>query len=190
MSMKNQIEEFCRNFVLDKEGWEYRTGMFVNNTIDQVGLVIDPLWSFSADSVLTTPLVGLSHRKLASLHYKILGKRVSWLSHIPFKNVLPNYKASGIRFYQFGQSEMGNLESIFNDGVKVLNQIYTGANENELLMNIPPRVEGAEGVKYCLVKAYLGDLEYLVKYLGGEIPVKRPVKAQDVEKILAYFSGN
>lgn len=187
MRLRNEVLDFCDLLTRENDSWHHYKGVFICDGGKSCRKVIDPLWSFKIDSVSVSPIVAIQHEEIQRLHRKIFDKEISWISHLRIKNYYDGYSARSLRFYDFDDCAEALVQKIFRDGNDLLDEQYFSESETELLEGIPPALEGADGVKYCLVKAYIGDLTFVENYRSGNVVTKRPKKFNDIDKILDYF---
>ena len=48
-------------------------------------------------------------------------------------------------------------------------------------------IEGQDGVKYCIVRAYLGDFDFVRRYRADEIKTEIPKLYNRIDKVMKYF---
>lgn len=188
MSTKIEIVNLCKSIAADIEGWKFVGGGFKDARMKHTDKLIDPLWSYSPGSVLTTPVAGVLHKEVEKIHKKIFGFSCYWTHRVSYKNYYQGYGRGGLRIVDIVENDAEScIRKILEQGFSLLDKTYNFSSEKGLLESIPEDIEGADGVKYCIIRAYLGDLDYVRRYRFDEIKTERPKKIEKIDQIIAHF---
>lgn len=191
MGTKSEIVDICRSLADGYEDWNFTAGAFKNVQSKHTIKLIDPLWSFSPGSALTSPVAGVFHKQIEKLHKKIFGFSSYWTHRVQFKKYYDDYSGGGLRIRDIVEDDAENcVQKIIDQGLYLLDRTYNFDSEEDLLENIPEEVEGSDGVKYCLIRAYLGDIDYVSRYRNDEIETQRPKKLESIDKIIKEFRAS
>jgi len=181
--------ELCKKIANDYDGWEYISGNFRNKKLKHTDILLSLGLSVSAGAGLIQPSTRALNKKIKLLEKKITNEKpLNFTSLIRHANFEENYDFHSGRFYTL---EDGKAEKVIRHALDVSNEIlekyYNYTDEREFLEKLPVAVDGTFGIQYCLVRAYLGDLDYVRDYKLEKIESIRPKRHADIDKIIDYF---
>ncbi|HEY6529437.1 MAG TPA: hypothetical protein VIZ65_12135 [Cellvibrionaceae bacterium] len=188
MMKKAEIIEVCIQTAAQFTGWEYSAGAFKNKEASPCIKVVHPFWSFSPGTALSQPAVGFQHKFLSALFKKLTNTEAYMLSFCDIAE-RPSKYSSGFRFYDIEADRAEEkIKTMLMDGIVALEKKYDFSSEKNLLENMPKHLEDTQGVCYCLVRAYLGDFDFVRAYRRDEIKITRGAKYYDwIDKIIEHF---
>ena len=188
MMKKEEIIDQCKQIAVEYPGWEFSTQAFKNKDLKHSTKLVEPLWSFSPGTALAQPVAGFLHKEFAKIYKKLFGFPASWTSRISLEDVYKEYKHTDLRFYDFVADRADEkIREFFERGITVIDSNYDFSSEKNLLEKMPVEIEHQSGISYCLVRAYLGDFDYVRRYRNDEIKTEAPKYHDDVDKIIEYF---
>ncbi|MFO1368104.1 MAG: hypothetical protein U1F46_03840 [Marinagarivorans sp.] len=188
MMKKSEIIDICKQTAAQFPGWEYSAGAFKNKEASPCIKVVYPFWSFSPGTALSQPRVGFRHEVINGLFKKLMSFDAFLLSACDIAE-RPSKYSSGLRFYDIAVDRAEEkIKTMLADGIDALEKKYDFSSEKNLLENMPKHFEGNDGVSYCLVRAYLGDFDFVRAYRRDEIQITRGAKYYDqIDKIIEHF---
>lgn len=185
MPIKKDVAELCKRISGEKESWKYVSSRFINVELKHTTLLVDPLWSFSSDSVLCQWIAGVHNKRIEKV-LGLIGKSSSWTHRyriddqgekFPFRKRIYNlYEDDAERYFRV----------MLEAGISLLSKSYSFSSEYEFLKNLPEEVEEIGGVKYCISRILIGDMDYVYRYLY-EIKVERPKPVKEIEKLIRHL---
>lgn len=188
MSMKDELTNLCKRLSTNYNEWDYISEAFKNKEYKFCTKFVDPLWSYSPDSVLAQPVAGVYVNSIQRLHKRIFGHSTYWTDSTRLDKYYKEISVAGIRLYDIeNDAAEDSIKYFLNKGIELINKTYSFSSEEDLLSSIPEKIEGNDGVMYCLVRAYLGDMDYVGAYLEDKIKTVRPKKYDKVRKIIMHF---
>jgi len=186
---KSDAIELCKKIANDYDGWEFISGNFKNKKLKHTDVLLHLGLSVSAGRGSIEPSVRVLNKKIKLLEKKITNEKpldcTSLIRHADFEE---DYDFHSERFYTL---EDGKAEKVIRHAldvaIEIFEQYYNYTDEREFLENLPVKVDGPLAVQYCLVRAYLGDLDYVRDYKLEKIESIRPKRHADIDKIIDYF---
>lgn len=185
---KEEIIDVCKKIAAEYPCWEFSAQAFKNKELKHSVKLIEPLWSFSPGTALAQPVAGFLHKDFAKIYKKLFGFSANWTSRISLEDVHEEYKYKDLRFYDvIADKAEENIREFFERGIQILESTYDFSSEKNLLEKMPIQLEHQSGVSYCLVRAYLGDFDFVRRYRNDEIKTEAPKYYYDVDKIIEHF---
>lgn len=184
---KIEIIDLCKTVAADYSGWEFAAGAFKNKTLTPCIKLINPLWTFSLGSALSQPVAGFQHKIISPLYKKILASESYWLSGMSLIDPSTQFRIHE-RFYDVVEDKAEEkIRRILELGMKALDENYDFSSEQSLFEKMPKDYEDNAGISYCLIRAYLGDFDFVRRYRKDEIKTIRPKAHMMVDKIIEHF---
>jgi hypothetical protein len=187
---KTDAIELCKKIANDYDGWEFIGGNFKNKKLKHTDIILDLGLSVSAGRGSIEPSTEALNKKIKLLDKKIVHEKplayTSFIRHASFEE---NYDFHSELFYTL---EDGKAEHVIRHAldvsIEILEKYYNYTDEQEFLENLPVKVDGPLAVQYCLVRAYLEDLDYVREYKLEKIESIRPKRHADIDKIIEYYN--
>lgn len=187
MLKKADIVELCIKVAEDYPDWEFSSLAFKNKEFKHSVKLVDPLWSFPG-CALAQPIAGFLHKKTNVVFKYVYGCSSSWTSHVSLVHDHKDYNKSDLWLYDLVDDQVEEkIRKMLNDGIEVIEQTYDFSSEENLLKNMPADLEGQNGVRYCIVKAYLGDFDFVRRYRADEIVTGWPKCYEQIDKVIEYY---
>ena len=187
MMKKSEIIDVCVQTAAQFPGWEYSAGAFKNKEASPCIKVVHPFWSFSPGTALSQPAIGFQHKVISALYKKLFNSDSFMLS---FSDIveLPSKYSSGLRFYDIAADRAEEkIKTMLSDGIVALEKKYDFSSEKNLLENMPKNFEGNQGACYCLVRAYLGDFDFVRAYRRREFIHLGSAPTAWIDKIIEHY---
>jgi hypothetical protein len=186
---KSDVIDLCKKIANDYNNWEFIGGNFKNKRLMHTDIILNLGLSVSAGRGSIAPSTEALNKKIKLLEKKITNEKplacTSLIRHASFEE---NYDFNTERFYTL---EDGKAEKVIRHAldvsIEILEKYYNYTDEREFLEKLPVAVDGTFGIQYCLVRAYLGDLDYVRDYKLEKIESIRPKRHADIDKIIDYF---
>lgn len=186
---KSDAIELCKKIANDYDGWEFIGVNFKNKELKHTDIILDLGLSVAAGRGSIEPSTEALNKNIKLLDKKIVHEKpldyTSFIRHADFEE---NYDFHSERFYTL---EDGKAEKVIRHAldvsIEIFEQYYNYTDEREFLENLPVKVDGPLAVQYCLVRAYLGDLDYVRDYKLEKIESIRPKRHADIDKIIEYY---
>ena len=209
---KAYIIELCKRIAEDYDGWEYTAGMFKSKQLKHSTITMNPCWSFSSLRALSQPLTLVLNKTIDELEKKILSNPAGYTSGVFHQNAMriaerkdkelvrlfrsekrtlyPDYMRS--REIRDEHLESGEAEARIRLDMDICMEIVEkrysyASDEQTFLEQLPLEIEGILGFQYCLVRAYLGDFQYVLDYRADKIETICPKRHDEVDKVIEYF---
>lgn len=82
---------------------------------------------------------------------------------------------------------------MMKDGIALIERYYDLSSQDNLLNNLPMTqkigavgaVEGSMGVMLCVVRAWMGDFEFVERYRSDDFKTERPKRLNEVDAVIA-----
>lgn len=222
-SFKPEIFQLCKEVAAEFEGWTFVGNVFKNKSLKHTDLIVSPGFNFYGGdnpSCGVQPAVFVENKKSIKLIEKIIGYDVatSFITFQTIRNELQYYPQKmssitiwrdyfpsfiddgGLRqpwpeyWFSYDQS-LPVLRAMLMDGIALLNKYYDVSSEENLLRNLPPKYQVAQGmnleydeskaVMLCIVHILLGDFDFVEHYRSDEFKTELPKRYQDLDAIIA-----
>jgi hypothetical protein len=181
--------DLCKKIANDYNDWGFIGGNFKNKRLMHTDIILDLGLSVSSGAGSIEPSTEVLNKKIKLLDKKIVHEKpltyTSFIRHADFEE---SYDFHSERFYTL---EDGKAEKVIRHAldvsIEIFEQYYNYTYESEFMENLPVAVDGPLAVQYCLVRAYLGDLDYVRDYKLEKIESIRPKRHADIDKIIEYY---
>lgn len=184
---KAEIIDICKLVASEHTGWVFTDGAFKNKEQNPLIKVIHPSWSFSPGTALSQPVAGFLHKNISALEKKLIGFAPYWLGGVFFEEEFPEYRP-GIRINDLiTDKALEVIQKLFCDGVKIIDKYLDFSSEKSLLESMPKNLEGNSGFSYCLIRAYLGDYDFVRAYRRGEFAHLGSAPTAWIDKIIDHY---
>jgi hypothetical protein len=189
---KSDAISLCKSIAECYGDWEFTAGKFKNEQLIHTVKILDLSPIFTAGSMTIGTNTMILNKKIIALEKKIMTHKkkvsefTSFIRHADFEK---DYDFSLERFYTLNDGKAEKvIRHALDVSIKIFNKYYSYSDENELLSNLPEMFDGPLAVKYCIVRAYLGDFDYVRDYKLEKIKSIRPKRHDDIDKIIEYFN--
>ncbi|MEH6450876.1 MAG: hypothetical protein V7765_19580 [Oleispira sp.] len=179
----------CKEIANDYDDWEFTAGNFKNKRFKHTDIILDLGLSVSSGAGSIEPSTEVLNKKIKLLDKKIVHEKpltyTSFIRHASFEE---SYDFNTERFYTLDDGKAEKvIRHALDVSIEILEKHYNYTDEHEFLENLPVMVDGPLAIQYCLVRAYLGDLDYVRDYKLEKIESIRPKRHADIDKVIDYF---
>ncbi len=190
MMKKAEIIDLCIQTAAQFPGWEFSAGAFKNKEASPCIKVVHPFWSFGPGTALSQPAFGFRHKVINGLFKKLMGVDTAMLSFCDLDlGVRSSVYFSGLRFYDIAADKAEEkIRLMLADGIEELDKKYDFSSERNLLETMPKYSGETLDVCYCLIRAYLGDFDFVRAFRRDIIGTADGSSYQRrIDKIIEHF---